>query len=119
MAGSCVGSGSPARRREAVSAGVHLLAAFGASLQGGIGQLAVAPEGNEITAALQRLKSLPLRGVIITGDAVFTPKEICCVISDAGGRCFFTVKDNQPALKADIALAFGPASPLCRMVAAA
>ena len=119
MAGSCVGSGSPAHRREAVSAGVHLLAAFGASLQGGIGQLAVAPEGNEITAALQRLKSLPLRGVIITGDAVFTPKEICCVISDAGGRYFFTVKDNQPALKADIALAFGPDFPLCRMVAAA
>src|SRR5487761_1608540 len=103
----------------AQSAGVHLLAAFSASLQGVIGQLAVAPDGNEITAALQLLKMLPLEGVIITGDAIFTQKEICRVITDGGGDYFFTVKDNQPALKTDIALAFGPDSPLSGMVAAA
>jgi len=45
-------------------------------------------------------------------------KEICRVIRDRGGAYFFTVKDNQPALKADIALAFGDDSPLGRMVAA-
>ena len=109
------------------STGVHLLAAFSASLQGVIGQLRVAPEANEITAALQRgrsllrpvLKRLPLEGVIITGDAMFTQKQICRIISDGGGDYFFTVKDNQPALKADIALAFGPDSPLGSMVAAA
>ena len=84
-----------------------------------IGQLAVAPDGNEITAALQLLKMLSLKDVIITGDAMFTQKEICRTIIDGGGDYFFTVKDNQPALKADIALAFGPVSPLCRMVAAA
>jgi hypothetical protein len=49
----------------------------------------------------------------------FTQKELCRVIIDAGSDYFFTVKDNQPTLKADIALAFGPVSPLCRMVAAA
>ena len=101
------------------SAGVHLLAAFSASLQGVIGQLAVPPDGNEITAALQLLKQLPLKGVIITGDAIFTQRELCRVIIDGGGHYFFTVKDNQPALKADIALAFERDSPLCRMVAAA
>ncbi len=99
--------------------GVHLLAAFSASLQGVIGQLAVAPDGNEITAALQLLKTMPLAGVIVTGDAMFTQREICRVITDGGGDYFFTVKDNQPTLKADIALAFGPLSPLCRVVAAA
>jgi DDE_Tnp_1-associated/Transposase DDE domain len=99
--------------------GVHLLAAFSSSLQGVIGQLAVAPDANEITAALQLLKTLPLDGMIITGDAIFTQKEICRVITDGGGDYFFTVKDNQPTLKADIALAFGPISPLCGMVAAA
>jgi hypothetical protein len=103
----------------AQSTGVHLLAAFSASLQGVIGQLAVAPDANEITAALQLLKTLPLEGVIITGDAIFTQKEICRTIIDGGGDYFFTVKDNQPKLKADIALAFGPDSPLCGMVAAA
>ncbi len=103
----------------AQSAGVHLLAAFSASLQGVIGQLAVAPDGNEITAALQLLKMLPLEGAIITGDAIFTQKEICRVITDGGGDYFFTVKDNQPALKTDIALAFGPDSPLCGSLVAA
>jgi hypothetical protein len=100
------------------SAGVHLLAAFSASLQGVVGQLAVAPDGNEITAALRLLKALPLEGVIVTGDAIFAQKEICRAITDGGGDYFFTVKDNQPALKADIALAFRPVSPLRRMVAA-
>jgi len=103
----------------AQSPGVHLLAAFSASLQGVIGQLAVPPDANEITAALQLLKTLSLKGVIITGDAIFTQKEICRTIIDGGGDYFFTVKDNQPSLKADIALAFGPDSPLCGMVAAA
>ena len=69
------------------------------------------------TTALRLLKTLPLKDVIITGDAMFTQREICRVIKDAGGDSFFTVKDNQPALKADIALAFGPASPLSGMVA--
>jgi hypothetical protein len=102
----------------AQSPGVHLLAAFSATLQGVIGQLAVPPDGNEITAALQLLKTLPLEGVIITGDAMFTQREICRVITEGGGDYFFTVKDNQPALKADVALAFGPDSPLGGMVAA-
>ena len=102
----------------AQAAGVHLLAAFSASLQGVIGQLAVAPEANEITAALHLLKTLPLQGAIITGDAMFTQTEICRTIIDGGGDYFFTVKDNQPTLKADIALAFGPDSPLGRMDAA-
>jgi len=57
------------------------------------------------------LKALPLKDVVITGDATFAQREISCVIKDGGGDCFFTVKDNQPALKANIALAFGPASP--------
>lgn len=101
------------------SPGVHLLAAFSGKLQGVIGQLRVAPEANEITAALELLKIVPLEGVTITGDAIFTQREICRVIIEGGGEYFFTVKDNQPALKADIALAFGPDSPLSGMVAAA
>ena len=110
----------------AQSPGAHLLAAFSASLQGVIGQLRVAPEANEITAALALLKTLPLKGGIITlvfrhagvpptkrqtGDAIFTQKAICQLITDGGGDYFFTVKGNQPALKADIAQVFRPFSP--------
>ena len=103
----------------ALSPGAHLVAAFSASLEGVIGQLRMEPEANEITAALQLLKTLPLKDVIVIGDAMFTQREICRVIKEGGGDYFFTVKDNQPALKADIALAFGPTSPLRGMVGAA
>jgi hypothetical protein len=97
--------------------GVHLLAAFSEQLSGVIGQLRVAPETNEITAALELLKTLSLDGVIVTGDAIFAQKELCRIIVGKGGDYFFTVKDNQSTLKADIALAFGPDSPLGPMVA--
>lgn len=98
----------------ATTPGVHLLAAFSDSLCGVIGQLQLPPDSNEITAALDLLKALPLSGSIVTGDAIFTQREICRLIKDRGGEYFFTVKGNQPTLKADIALAFGELSPLGR-----
>jgi hypothetical protein len=93
------------------SAGVHLLAAFATRLGAVIGQLRVAPETNEITAALALLKSLPLDGTIITGDAEFCQRAICRTIRDGGGDYLFTVKANQPGLMADLAVAFGDAFP--------
>jgi hypothetical protein len=75
------------------------LAAFSAGLQGVIGQLRVAPEANEITAALELLKTLPLQGVTVTGDAIFTQKAICQVIIDGGGDYFFTVKGQSARLE--------------------
>jgi predicted transposase YbfD/YdcC len=57
--------------------GTHLLAAFSARLQGVIGQSRVAPDANEITAAPRLLKTLPLKGVTITGDAMFTQRATC------------------------------------------
>lgn len=94
-----------------LSPGAGLVAAFSASLEGVIGQLRMKPEANEITAALQLLKTVPLTDLLVTGDAMFTQREICRAIRDGGGDYFFTVKDNQLALNADIALAFGPTSP--------
>lgn len=93
------------------SAGVRLLAAFATRLGAVIGQLRVAPEANEITAALALLKSLPLDGAIITGDAEFCQRAICRTIRDGGGDYLFTVKANQPGLMADLAVAFGDAFP--------
>jgi DDE_Tnp_1-associated/Transposase DDE domain len=93
------------------SAGVHLVAAFAGRLGAVIGQLRVAPEANEITAALTLLKGLPLDGMIVTGDAEFCQRAICRSIRDGGGDYLFTVKANQPALMADLAVAFGDAFP--------
>jgi hypothetical protein len=93
------------------SEGVHLLAAFACRLGAVIGQLRVPPEANEITAALTLLKGLPLNGAVVTGDAVFCQRAICRAIRDGGGDYLFTVKANQPALMADLVVAFGDAFP--------
>jgi hypothetical protein len=72
-----------------VAPGTHLLAAFSARLQGVIGQLRVAPETNEITAALELLKNLPLKGVTITADAIWSaPPDLRCAetIEKSHGR---------------------------------
>ena len=91
---------------------LHVVSAFAARLSAVVGDLAVAPDGNEITAALALLKDLPLKGAIITGDAIFCQREICQTIVDGQGDYLFVVKDNQPTLKADIAESFGDLSPL-------
>ncbi len=93
---------------------IHVLSAFATDLSAVIGDLIVAPDSNEITAALVLLKGLPLEGAIITGDAIFTQKEICRHIRDRHGHYLFAVKDNQPELKNNIAEAFGDLSPLGR-----
>jgi hypothetical protein len=91
---------------------IHVLSAFSADLGAVIGDLVVEPDKNEISAALVLLKGLPLDGAIITGDAIFAQREICQQIRDKNGHYLFVVKDNQPALKAGIAEAFGDHSPL-------
>ncbi|MGQ0674061.1 MAG: ISAs1 family transposase [Hyphomicrobium sp.] len=92
---------------------IHVLSAFSTGLGAVVGDLAVvAPDQNEITAAMVLLKGLPLEGAVVTGDAIFTQREICRHIRDARGHYLFVVKDNQPALKAGIAEAFGDHSPL-------
>ena len=91
---------------------LHVLSAFATELSAVAGDIVVDPGQNEITAALAFLKNLPLEGAIITGDAIFCQREICQTITDGGADYLFTVKDNQPALKADIAESFGDISPL-------
>lgn len=92
--------------------GLHILSAFATGLGGVIGDLLVEPDANEITAALTLLKGLPLEGVTVTGDAIFTQREICRHIRDAKGHYVFVVKSNQSELEESIKIAFGDASPL-------
>jgi hypothetical protein len=91
---------------------LHVVSAFATQLSCVIGDLAVAPDQNEITAALALLKELSLEGSVITGDAIFCQREICRTIKDGNGDYLFVVKDNQPQLRADIAESFGDLSPL-------
>ena len=98
--------------RRVGSKALHVVSAFASQLSAVVGDLAVAPDENEIVAALALLKELPLEGAVVTGDAIFCQREICRTITDGHGDYLFVVKDNQPELKADIAESFGDLSPL-------
>jgi hypothetical protein len=103
------------RRHDAKA--LHVLSAFASGLSAVVGDLVVAPDQNEITAALTLLKGLPLQGAIITGDAIFCQRQICQQIRDGNGHYLFSVKANQPELHAAIAESFGDLSPLGRPAA--
>jgi len=92
---------------------LHLLALYSEQLQGVLAELPVGPGQNEITVALRLLKEVSLEGMILSGDAEFTQKDICQEVTEGGGDYFLVVKDNQPALKEHIQTAFSePFSPL-------
>ena len=93
------------------SPGVHLLHAFSTKLQAAVGSLEVPPDSGECIEAIELLKSLPLDGAIVTGDAAFTMKPIVEAIRERGGDYFLFVKGNQPELQAELARAFGDVSP--------
>jgi len=85
--------------------GVHLLAVYSSEVQAVVAQLAVT-DTNEHKTALDVLKVLPLDGLILTADAAFTQRDVCAAIVAGGGHYVLPVKDNQPALKQNIAAGF-------------
>jgi predicted transposase YbfD/YdcC len=86
--------------------GVHLLAAY-VPLQGVVLlQVAVESKQNEIVAAPVVLRQLNLTGMLITGDAMFTQRELSIQIVEGGGDYLWMVKDNQPSLRDESELLF-------------
>ena len=69
------------------------------------------PDSGECIEAVTLIKSLPLQGAVVTGDAAFTLKTIAEAIRERGGDYFLFVKGNQPELQAELARAFGDVSP--------
>ena len=47
-----------------------------------------------------------LTGRVVTGDALYNQKNLSRQVVDQGGSYFWVVKDNQPGLRAGIALLF-------------
>jgi predicted transposase YbfD/YdcC len=90
--------------------GRHLLAAYLPAEGWVLFQVEVASKENEISAAPRVLKCLDLRGKIVTGDAMFAQRAVSLQIVEQGGDYIWTVKDNQPVLRQDIALLFQPES---------
>jgi hypothetical protein len=82
--------------------GVHLLTAYVPAAAAVLRQVRVDGKTNEHKAALRLLGVLPLEGKTVTGDAMFTHRDVAKKILDSGGQYVLAVKDNQPELKAQI-----------------
>jgi predicted transposase YbfD/YdcC len=80
--------------------GVHLLTAYVPAAAAVLKQVRVDAKTNEHKAALKLLGVLPVRGKLITGDAMFTPRDFAQEVRDQGGDYLLIVKDNQSELKA-------------------
>ena len=79
-----------------------------------VAQAAVPATTNEIPALPALLAPLPLAGVVVTADALHTQAETARFLVEAKHADYvFTVKENQPTLRDDIAAlrldAFPPA----------
>lgn len=90
------------------SQGVHLLAAYLPSAGLVMRQVEVHTKENEIVAAPELLSQLDLEGCIVSGDAMFAQRTLSAHIVDAGAHYLWTVKDNQPTVRAAIARLFEP-----------
>lgn len=82
--------------------GAHLLTAYVPAAAAVLKQLRVDAKTNEHKAALRLLGVLPLAGKVVTGDAMFTHRDVAEAIRERGGDYLLIVKDNQPELKAQI-----------------
>jgi hypothetical protein len=92
--------------RDGETPGVHLVSAYVPQFRAVVGQLRVDAKTNEHKAALELLGVLPIKGKVVTGDAMFTHRDVCAKIIARGGDYVLPVKDNQPTLRADIMAAF-------------
>lgn len=88
--------------------GVHLLAAYLPRYGIVLAQEAVGRKANELTHAPHLLSRLPLAQVIVTGDAMFTQRNLSQQILQAQGHYLWFVKENQATLQEQIATLFAP-----------
>lgn len=82
--------------------GVHLLAAYLPEEGVVLLQIEVGQKENEIVAAPTLLHQLDLKGRVISGDAMFTQREISVAVLGQGGDYLWFVKGNQPRLHEDV-----------------
>jgi predicted transposase YbfD/YdcC len=92
--------------RDGETPGIHLVSAYAPDVKAVVGQLRVDAKTNEHKAALELLGVLSVKGRVISGDAMFTHRDVCAKVIEGGGDYIFPVKENQPTLRADIAAAF-------------
>jgi hypothetical protein len=86
--------------------GVHRLAAYASEVGATPAPLPVDAKTNEHEAALELLGILPLSGKVVTGDGMFTHRDVCAEVVRRGGHYVLPAEENQPTLRADIQRVF-------------
>jgi hypothetical protein len=92
--------------RDGQTPGIHLVSASAPEVRVVLEQLRVDAKTNEHKAALELLAVLSVKGKVVTGNAMFTQRDVCAQIIEDGGDDILPVKENQPTLRADIATVF-------------
>lgn len=77
---------------------LHLVSALATGIGVVLGQEATSEKSNELTAIPPLLRTLAIKGAIVTIDAAGTHAAIAQVIQDQGADYVLAVKDNQPTL---------------------
>ena len=88
--------------------GVHLVSAYATRSGAVLCQVASPGKGQELAAARAVLGQVPLDGRTVVADSLLTQREVCQQIVSGGGDYLLPVKENQPALRRDLAEAFPP-----------
>lgn len=82
----------------------HLLSAITHQTGVVIGQIEVEEKTNEIPKLPELLQPLPLKGSVVTADAMHTQSDTArFIVENKKADYLFIAKDNQPGLKNDIA----------------
>jgi len=100
--------------RTAAQAAPHLLSVSTHTTHETLVQVRVDDKTNEIPVAQELLPHLALRGRVVTADALHTQTALAQLLLDQGAAYLFTVKDNQPRLRADIEKLFEPDTSLVK-----
>lgn len=85
---------------------VHLVSAWASTQRLVLAQEAVAAKTNECAAILAILDRLPVKGALVTIDAVATNPTIATAITDKGADYILALKRNQPTLHDEVVAYF-------------
>lgn len=100
------GEGIALDGKEIHGTGVCLVAAFAHIAKSVLFEQGIPTKGKELVVGPQVLKHITIQDHVITGDALFTQKTLCELITTRQGGYVFRVKGNQEHLAKDIQLYF-------------
>src|SRR5271157_4195245 len=81
--------------RDGETPGIHLVSAYAPDVKAVVGQLRVDAKTNEHKAALELLGVLSVKGRVISGDAMFTHRDVCAKVIEGGGDYIFPVRKTN------------------------